>query len=161
MKKILKWPILILLLMLSLSIGSFMLLNPLTINSEESVKADIVGVSSEVVYLTGSNGSDVYHYFTNSEGNSTLSYVESGVLESYYNESGQSCQDRYAIVGKSAASKNYSQGTATFKLTNDMKNLAEKGILYVQASVGAIAKDDDQNDRVNFTLKCKIAFEAR
>ena len=153
MKKILKWPILILLLMLSLSIGSFMLLNPLTINSEESVKADIVGVSSEVVYLTGSNGSDVYHYFTNSEGNSTLSYVESGVLESYYNESGQSCQDRYAIVGKSAASKNYSQGTATFKLTNDMKNLAEKGILYVQASVGAIAKDDDQNDRVNFTLK--------
>lgn len=153
MKKILKWPILLLSFMLSFSIGFFMLLNTSLTNTDKT-SANISGLSAEVVHLTGTQGYQPYHYFYDEKSNSTLVGANGNGTETYLNENGEECNSYYVIQGNSNLfSSEYSQGTATFVLTNEMKNLASKGILYVQASAGVIAKEDDQNDLINISLK--------
>ena len=89
MKKLKRLPILIILVMLSFSIGFFTLFK--WDNSSFDTFADITGVSGEVVNLTGSQGYQPYHYFTDGNGDSTLVAAEGDLAESYYNEKGELC----------------------------------------------------------------------
>lgn len=152
MKKLFKWPILILFIMLSFSIGFFTLFKGGN-NTQQIASADITGLSGEVVYLTGTQGYQPYHYFTNENGQSTLSYANGEVSAQYYNENGELCNNYYAIYGDSEFFANKkSTGYAKFVLTNEMKNLAQAGILYVQASAGIVSRESDQNDKIKISV---------
>ena len=151
MKKIIKMPILLLLMMLGFSTSFFALFNFRT-DVKETV-ADIAGVSGDVICLTGTQGYKPFHYFVDENSNSLLICASGDTANEYYNENGELVSKYYAISGSSEVLSNKkSSGSAKFILTDEMNNLAKAGVLYVQASGGIISRDSDQNDKVKVTL---------
>ena len=151
MKKIIK-PILIsLLLMLITSIGFFM--SSYSLESSK-VKADISGISGEIINLTTTFGTTPTNYFKDSDNNSTLVGAKVPDKEvKYHNEQGEYVSSYYVVQGDSSGtSSKFSYGYATFNLTEEMKKFANKGILYVQASAGIISKKDDAKSNIQIRI---------
>lgn len=153
MKKILK-PILInVLIMLLTSIGFFMsFFTP--VSNQGVASANVTGVAGEVINLTSRFGTTPTHYFTDESGASTLSNASASDKEiKYYNEKGEYVSDFYVIEGKSSGtSKKYSYGYSNFYLPGEMKELAKKGILYVQASAGVISEENKDSSNVELKV---------
>lgn len=161
MKKIKNMPILILVFMLIFSIGFFISTKEKVVC--EDTKADIIGVSGEVINLTNLQGYQPTHYFTDNNNQSTLqaTRVEENKKTYYYNENGQKVSTYYALEGDSPVfSKKNSYGVANYYLSEDMKYFASQGALYVQASAGVVSRDFDGNDFVEISISSGTNFSS-
>ena len=141
--------------MLSVGIAFFMSSNISKLEeSVQVVDAHITGFSAEVFYLTGTPGYQPNDYFTNRAGQTTLTSATTSE-ETYINQKGEKSNEHYVIKGDSSFfSMEKSSGTATFVLTDDMNILAEKGLLYVEGSVGVRSGDSDNNDKIEIAVSC-------
>ena len=149
MKKILKMPILLLCLMLSLSIGFLMLLIPM--RQSKTASADIVYTAGETIYLVGNQGYTPEHYFLDSQNNSLLAniYTQSG---NYTNEKNEETSSFYILTTNKKAKSGFVEGSVKFILPDGMLSLAKKGILYVKTSLGVSAEESGENDKIEVKL---------
>jgi len=148
MKRLKRLTLYISLIMLFISMGSFMFLNPI---EENSVSAYVSGVSGAEITLTGQQGTQPSSYFTDIDENSTL--VDATVVteaKTYTNAAGEETSLYYSIQGSSTKKNGgrESYGYCDFVLSNKMQTFADAGILYVQASAGVASLDNDGNDKI-------------
>ncbi len=118
---------------------------------QETAYADIAGLSGNNYVLTGFQGYQPAHYFTDNLGKSRLIFTDYKAV-TYLDKNGNSTSKYNVLVPDVGMATKYSEGYASVYPTSDLQELAANGVLYVKASAGLLALGEAQKDKIKICI---------